>query len=275
MSLLNELILQHNPSDENEWKQAMRESMQIIALSGLYRGNFFENAAFYGGTCLRIFHGLERFSEDMDFSLLHADENFSLEKWFDHLQLEFKAAGTTIEIERKSKTQKSMIESAFLKSDTKEYALHLKSEKHLKITIEVDKNPPLRFETENKLLLQPFSFFVQSFTLPSLFAGKMHALLFRSWKNRVKGRDWYDFEWYIRKGVALDLQHFNERSVQSGHLQNYIDRQQLHKLLINKINVLNFKSAKDDVGPFLKSSDNLEIWSPEYFIALVEKMKIA
>ncbi|MDX9932972.1 MAG: nucleotidyl transferase AbiEii/AbiGii toxin family protein [Bacteroidales bacterium] len=275
MSLLNEMILQHNPSDENEWKQAMRESMQIIALSGLYRGNFFENAAFYGGTCLRIFHGLDRFSEDMDFSLLHADEKFTLENWFNDLQLEFKAAGTSVEFERKNKTSKSFIESAFLKSDTKEYALHLKSEKQLKIKIEVDKNPPLKFTTENKLLLQPFSFFVQSFTLPSLFAGKMHALLFRSWKNRVKGRDWYDFEWYIRKGVALDLQHFNERSVQSGHLKNYIDRQQLHKLLINKINVLNFKSAKDDVGPFLKSSDNLEIWSPEYFIALVEKMKIA
>lgn len=274
MSLLNEMILQQNPSDENEWKQAMRESMQVIALAGLYRGNFFKNAAFYGGTCLRIFHGLDRFSEDMDFSLLHADEKFSLENWFNDLQLEFKAAGTSVEIERKNKTNKSFIESAFLKSDTKEYALHLKSEKQLKIIIEVDKNPPLKFTTENKLLLQPFSFFVQSFTLPSLFAGKMHALLFRSWKNRVKGRDWYDFEWYIRTGVALDLQHFNERSLQSGHLDSKVDKLQLQKLLIRKIRSLNFNSAKDDVGPFLKSLDSLEIWSSDYFIALVEKLKI-
>lgn len=61
--------------------QSLRSTSKVI-LSGLYNGGFFDVAAFYGGTCLRIFHGLQRFSEDMDFSLLAPDEDFDFERYF-------------------------------------------------------------------------------------------------------------------------------------------------------------------------------------------------
>src|SRR5690606_19814913 len=89
---------------------------------------------------------------------------------------------------------------------------------NIKIKIEVDTKPPLGFETEEKLLTKPFSFYVKCFALPHLFAGKMHALLFRKWKDNVKGRDWYDLEWYIRKGIPLSLNHFRLRAIDSGDL---------------------------------------------------------
>ena len=165
MTVLSEMIDRQKPSNDAEWLAAMRETMQIIALAGLYRGGFFDKAAFYGGTCLRIFHKLDRFSEDMDFSLLKPNSEFTLEPWFDAIKLEFKAAGADISIERKIKSKESDIDSAFLKAETKEYALRLKQDKKLKIKIEVDKNPPLKFQVENNLLLQPFSFFVKTYTL--------------------------------------------------------------------------------------------------------------
>lgn len=274
MSVLSEMIDRQKPSNDAEWLAAMRETMQIIALAGLYRGGFFDKAAFYGGTCLRIFHKLDRFSEDMDFSLLKPNSEFTLEPWFDAIKLEFKAAGADISIERKIKSKESDIDSAFLKADTKEYALRLKQDKKLKIKIEVDKNPPLKFQVENNLLLQPSSFFVKTYTLSSLFAGKLHALLYRSWKNRVKGRDWYDFEWYIRNGVALNLEHFNVRAIQSGHIHSVVDKTGLFDLLQNKIVKLDVKAAKEDVSPFLKTTDQLNIWSKEYFLELSKALVI-
>jgi predicted nucleotidyltransferase component of viral defense system len=274
MSVLSEMIDRQKPSNDAEWLAAMRETMQIIALAGLYRGGFFDKAAFYGGTCLRIFHKLDRFSEDMDFSLLKPNSEFTLEPWFDAIKLEFKAAGADISIERKIKSKERDIDSVFLKPDTKEYALRLNQDKKLKIKIEVDKNPPLKFQVENNLLLQPFSFFVKTYTLSSLFAGKLHALLYRSWKNRVKGRDWYDFEWYIRNGVALNLDHFNARAIQSGHIHSGVDKTGLFDLLQNKIVKLDVKAAKEDVSPFLKTTDQLNIWSKEYFLELSKALVI-
>ena len=177
---------------KDDLTNATHEVMQQITLAGLYRGGFFDQAAFYGGTCLRIFHGLQRFSEDMDFSLLQADENFTLENYFEQIITEFKAVGKDVEISRKAKSAQTNIESAFLKENTEIYDLKFTTEKRIKIKIEVDTQPPLDFATEYKLLLLPFSFMTRCYSLPDLYAGKMHAFLFRNWKTRVKGRDWYD-----------------------------------------------------------------------------------
>jgi len=121
-----------------------------------------------------------------------------------------------VEFIKKEKKKDTGIESAFLKDDTERYDLSFKTERSIKIKIEVDVNPPLDFNTEQRLLLQPFSFMTRCFTLPDMFAGKMHALLFRNWKLRVKGRDWYDFEWYIRNNVPLDFNHLQTRMVRTG-----------------------------------------------------------
>jgi len=230
--------------------------------------------AFYGGTCLRIFYDLPRFSEDLDFSLLSLDKDFSLQPYFQAVEDEFNALGIEVTISQKEKTVQSQIESAFLKNTTQIFDIALEGKLTVKIKFEVDTLPPLGFETEEKLLLEPFSFFVKCFSLPDLFAGKMHALLFRQWNNRVKGRDWYDFEWYIRNGVAFNLNHFNERAVQSGDVDSPLSKDAFLDLLNDRINTVNLNSAKQDIERFIDEVSSLQIWSKAYFLALAEKIKI-
>jgi len=245
--------------------------MQQVALAGLQRGGFFDKAAFYGGTCLRIFHGLGRYSEDMDFSLLQDDKSFHLENYFPAIIAEFKALGRDIVITKKDKKSFGNVESAFLKDDTDVYNLAFQTEKSLKIKIEVDTKPPLGFITEQKLLLQPFSFMTRCVVLPDLFAGKMHALLFRNWKRRVKGRDWYDFEWYVRNGVPLDFQHFRQR-VMDFNGEN-LTKKEFVELLIHRMETTDINLVKKDVLPFIINRQAVEIWSNNYFVQLVGMMK--
>lgn len=273
------------PSNKAEAEQALREIMQEIALAGLQRSGFFERAAFYGGTALRVFHGLDRFSEDLDFSLLAPDAQFSLEPFLAGIIEEFNAAGMQVSIKEKIKSTRTNIDSAFLKADTvwKELLLEgvipqegLATQPSIKIKLEIDINPPGGFETEEKLLLKPFSFYVKCFTLPCLFAGKMHALLFRKWKTRVKGRDWYDFEWYVKKGIPISLEHLCVRAQNSGDWNEPVmTQQQCKELLKTKIETVSFESIKDDIERFIKDDSVLKIWSPQYFKDLVEKIQFA
>ena len=164
MTIYEQMLAHYDEQD----RKAQLEVMQQIALAGLYRAGFFENAAFYGGTCLRIFHGLKRFSEDMDFSLLQEKQNFNFEQFFPSVIKEFDIAGRTVEITKKDKRNFGKVESAFLKDTTEVYDLTFQYEKSLKIKIEVDTEPPLFFHTEQKLLLLPFSFMTRCYTLPDL-----------------------------------------------------------------------------------------------------------
>ncbi|MCK0124745.1 nucleotidyl transferase AbiEii/AbiGii toxin family protein [Gelidibacter sp. F2691] len=281
--MIKEWIEEYNPKNEEEILSALREIMQEITLAGLSRTDFFEKAAFYGGTALRIFYGLDRYSEDLDFSLLKPDPNFSIEPYFIAVIDEFKALGLTVSIREKKKTRQTAIDSAFLKAETiwQEIVLEdiiketgVRSNKTLKIKIEVDRQPPLNFKTEEKLVLRPFSFYVKCFTQPSLFAGKMHALLFRKWLNRVKGRDWYDLEWYIKKGIPLDVNHFLTRAKDTKDwLDDSITNEQIIGLLDAKIKSVSFNNIKEDVVKFIPNDAVLNIWSPEYFKDLIEKIK--
>ncbi|MBW8244122.1 nucleotidyl transferase AbiEii/AbiGii toxin family protein [Muricauda oceani] len=281
--MIKEWIEEYNPRNEDEILSALREIMQEITLAGLSRTDFFEKAAFYGGTALRIFYGLDRYSEDLGFSLLQPDPNFSIEPYFKAILDEFKSLGLNVSIKEKKKTKESAIDSAFLKAETiwQEIVLEdvikqtgVRSNRTLKIKIEVDRRPPLNFNTEEKLLLRPFSFYVKCFAGPSLFAGKVHALLFRQWKNRVKGRDWYDLEWYIKKGISLDLSHFLARAKDTNDWQaDDISPDQIIEILQKKIDSVSFKNIKEDVIRFIKNDDVLSIWSPEYFHDLVGKIK--
>lgn len=265
-----EQMLAHYTGDE---RKAHQEVMQQIALAGLYRAGFFEQAAFYGGTCLRIFHGLQRFSEDMDFSLLQPNDAFQFESYFPAVINEFELAGRKVEITKKDKRNFGKVESAFLKDTTDVYDLSFQTEKSLKIKIEVDVNPPLRFHTEQKLLMQPYSFMTRCFTLSDLFAGKMHALVFRNWKNRVKGRDWYDFEWYVRNGVQLSWSHLHERILQFNGKN--MTKEQFMSLLLEKLQTTNIDQVKADVEPFVINRHQLDIWSNDYFVQVAHLMQIA
>ncbi len=282
--MIKQWIKEYNPTNEEEILSALREVMQEIALAGLSRTDFFKKAAFYGGTALRIFSGLDRYSEDLDFSLLEPMPDFSLEPYFNSILDEFEALGLSVSIREKKKTKQTTIDSAFLKAETiwKEIVLEdliketgVRSNKTLKIKIEVDRNPPLDFQTEEKLLLRPFSFYVKCFTQPSLFAGKLHALLFRKWKNRVKGRDWYDLEWYIKKRIPLDLNHFLTRAKDTGDwMEETITKEQVLELLNSKIESVSVESIKEDVVRFIKDDEKLAIWSSQYFKDLVGMMRV-
>jgi hypothetical protein len=282
--MIKEWLETYKPSSQEEAKDALREIMQEIALAGLYRTGFFEKAAFYGGTALRIFYGLDRFSEDLDFSLLAVEPEFSLNKYQDAIVQEFKALGMDVSIREKQKTNQTNIDSAFLKSETiwKELVLEgiipqngMEQVANVKIKIEVDREPPLGFETEDKLLLKPFSFYVKCLTLPNLFAGKMHALLFRKWGENVKGRDWYDMEWYIRKGVPLDLNHFLIRAKDSGDWKkDTITEAEFRELITKKIDTVKMNYVINDIKRFIQNADTLDIWSPNYFHDLVNSLKV-
>lgn len=281
--MIKEWLEEYKPQNNAEAQQALREIMQEIALAGLQRSKFFEVAAFYGGTALRIFHGLDRFSEDLDFSLLRVNPEFSLQPYLVGMAKEFAALGLEVSVSRKEKTKQSNIDSAFLKSDTTWQEIVLKGiipqEKlngvnpDIKIKLEVDKKPPPGFQTEEKLLLKPFSFYTKCYQLPDLFAGKMHALLFRKWGNRVKGRDWYDMEWYIKKRIPLRLEHLAMRAKDSGDWEaDNMTQKDFFRLLDEKIGVVIMDRVKEDVQPFIKDYSKLDIWSAKYFRDIVKQI---
>ena len=269
--IYEQMLSAYDLSTKQMMRNAKFEINQQVILAGLYRGGFFDAAAFYGGTCLRIFHGLDRFSEDLDFSLTAPDDQFHIEKYFPYIEDEFALLGRKVEIRKKEKRTFGRVESAFLKDNTEVADLVFQTEKNIKIKIEVDTDPPLHFQTENKLLLLPFSFMVRCFTLPDLFAGKMHALLFRSWKQRVKGRDWYDFEWYVRHGVPLDFVHLQERALQFNGLE--MSKEDFKERLRERLSATNIGQVKQDVTPFMKNREETAIWSNGYFLQLAKMIR--
>ena len=273
-SIFENMLSRYQIATKDDLTNATHEVMQEITLAGLYRSGFFDKSAFYGGTCLRIFHNLPRFSEDLDFSLLQADENFALENYFEPIITEFKAVGKEIEINKKIKTAKTNIESAFLKENTEIYDLQFTTEKRIKIKIEVDTQPSLYFATEYKLLLLPFSFMTRCYSLSNLYAGKIHAFLFRNWKTRVKGRDWYDFEFYVRNNIALNFNHLQKIAEQINNLAVKDFTPEVFKqMLKERVEKTNIEAVKNDVRPFLKNPQEMEIWSTKYFLQLADMIR--
>ena len=265
---------------------ALREIFQEIALCGLWRAKFHEKAAFYGGTALRVLYGLDRFSEDMDFSLLAPDERFDLMPYCGFVEDELSAWGFTATVEAKAKTAQSAVESAFLKANTREQLLVIDAgaevaaaihgRRRLEIKIEVDTDPPPGFSTETKFLLQPIPFSVRVYDPPSLFSGKMHALLCRGWRSRVKGRDWYDLVWYVGRGTELDLTHLEVRMRQSGHYSDAaaLDEHAFRLMLARRISELDVADARSEVERFLPDPSAVSVWSREFFSAVAERILI-
>ncbi|WP_323586112.1 nucleotidyl transferase AbiEii/AbiGii toxin family protein [Aliarcobacter butzleri] len=287
MTIIEQMLSNYEITNESDLINALKEVFQEIALLGLYQGGFFEKAAFYGGTALRILHGLPRFSEDLDFTLLEKNSDFNLERYFDFIIDEFEALGIKIEIAKKEKKDfASDIASAFLKNGTAIHTLKIEannlenilngvhSGKKLKIKFEVDVNPPLKFQTESKTLLLPKTFNVITMTLPNLYAGKMHAVLCRKWASRVKGRDWFDFEWYVKRNTPLNLTHLQERMYESGDLDKNInlDERLFKEFMYKRIDELDVTAAIKEVSPFIKDKSGFEFWSKEYFKLLVDRV---
>ena len=264
--------------------QALREILQEIALLGLWRSKFFEKAAFYGGTSLRLLYGLDRFSEDLDFSLLKPTPGFDLRHYANALEREIASFGFDVRLEKKEKTAESKVQSAFLKADTVKHLMVIETAEPLlrkishgqiiKIRLEVDTDPPPGFDTENKFLLHPIPFGVRTYVLPDLFAGKMHAVLCRRWKNRVKGRDWYDLVWYVANHPKLHAAHLAERMIQSGDLKRGDSMTHDRFLALGNaaVDQLDVAMARKEVEPFVKNAQTLDAWSPAFFHDILQRI---
>jgi hypothetical protein len=283
---INDMLERYDCQSAGDYESALREIFQELALLGLWRGKFFEHAAFYGGTALRILYGLDRFSEDMDFSLLAPNPDFDLKPYCDFIEKELAAWGFAVSVAVKEKKRDSAIESAFLKAGTLAQLITVSAPDELvgrthrnqvlRIKVEVDTDPPGLFSTESKYLLQPIPFAVRTYELPSLFAGKMHAVLFRKWGRRVKGRDWFDLVWYAGRGVPLDLRHLSERMRQTGDWDSAepLSESELRVLLLDRINTLDLQAARADVSLYLKNQDSIAAWSSEFFDQVAKRIVV-
>ncbi len=282
------MLEKYDLSTAEKTYEALREILQEIVLLGLHRAGFFDHALFYGGTALRILYGLDRFSEDLDFSLIEPNAKFDLSAYEDAVVEALHSFGFDVKIELKN--TEGTIKSAFLKGNTSQHLINIEAPEDIvkrfgqgrlvKIKFEVDTQPPLDFESEKKTLLVPSPFTINTMTLPSLFAGKMHAILCRNWSSRPKGRDWYDLVWYVSHGYKLDIKHLTARLQQSCDWQEKqgltlpknIDKEYILGLLKKRIEDLDVIAAKRDVEIFIADSRVLDIWSREFFVDIAEQI---
>lgn len=283
-NILNQMLEKYEIKNIQDETNAMKEIIQEIVICGLSRGGFFDEAAFYGGTALRIFYGLNRFSEDLDFALLKPNKNFDLTKYFSYIEKEVQAYGLNLKVKTKEKTKDSNILSAFLKGDTKEHILiffsnnniqNNNSMKDIKIKFEVDINPPAGAKYEFKYKLLPSPHQVRLYDEASLFAGKIHAILCRNWNYRTKGRDLYDYIFYLARDISVNLDLVKEKLMDS----NFISKDEefnlniLKAMLNEKFREINYTDAKEDVIAFINDTESLNLWSDEFFIEITKNLK--
>jgi len=271
---------------QDDYEIALKEILQQLALLGLWRSKFFEYGSFYGGTALRLFFGLRRFSEGLDFSLINKDCIFNLSPHRVSIEKEIEAFGFKFTVETRNKQLTSPIESAFIKRNTRINLLIIEAqddiikkfnrEQKIKIKLELDTDPPPGSHHEVKALLKPIPFTVRIFTKPDLFAGKMHAVLCRQWKSRVKGRDFYDLTWFIGQKIPCRIAYLKEKLIQTGHWQQEekLDKDHLFQLLHEKFNLIDFEKVKKDVRPFIKDIQELALWNKEFFLNIIKEIEI-
>ena len=284
-NIIEQMLSKYDIKNTNDEINALKEIIQEIVLSGLSRGNFFNEAAFYGGTALRIFYNLDRFSEDLDFALLESNKDFDISKYFNYIEKELKAYGINLNITTKEKSFDSNITSAFLKGDTLELILKFfpSEEEHkydhilknLKIKLEVDINPPMGATYEDKYKLLPSPHQIKLYDKSSLFAGKIHAILCRNWKTRVKGRDLYDYVFFLASDTKVNIELLKNKLIESNYIieKEKFDINELKKIIINKFEKIDYTKAVEDVKPFIKNIDNLNLWNKEFFIEITNKLK--
>lgn len=277
--IIQDRLARYDCTSRQEEENALREITQEVALNALFNRDFFKHAAFQGGTCLRIFYGLNRFSEDLDFALIEPDPHFDINLYLSALEKEFHAFGYNIEILDRSKADQS-VKKAFLKDDSLgeqldlQYADQSGQAKSIRIKLEIDTNPPRGASVENRFHDFPLNFAVTSHTLPSLFAGKTHSLLCRDY---IKGRDWYDFLWYVSRKTDLNYEFLSNALDQFGPWKNQGIRASKDWYLnemARRIESIDWNEAADDVRRFLKEHElkSLELWNKEYFLSRLETL---
>ena len=283
-NIIDQMLKSYEIKNINDEINALKEIIQELVLSGLSRGGFFNEAAFYGGTALRIFYKLDRFSEDLDFALLTSNKDFDLSKYFKYIEEELNAYGLNLNVSIKQKHQKTNISSAFLKGDTLEHILkffpneenHIYDHilKNIKIKLEIDINPPkgAAYEMQYKLLPSPHQ--IRLYDESSLLAGKIHAILCRNCQKRTKGRDLYDYVFFLANNINVNLELLKNKLIESKYInedENF-NMKDLKTLLKNKFKDIDYQEAKEDVIPFIKDNKSLELWNSEFFIKITDQL---
>ena len=280
VKLIQDRLDSYNCKSNIEEEHAIREITQEVVLAALGRTEFFKHALFQGGTCLRIFYGLNRFSEDMDFILQEATRDFELQPHLQAVRDELEAYGYDVEIADRSKAGVA-VRKAFLKDDSLGKVLQLKyvdrsgPARKIRVKLEVDTSPPSGSGMEIKYVDFPFVSSVAVQDRPSLFAGKLHALLCRDY---VKGRDWYDFLWYTSQSVGINYAFLASALMQQGPWQQqaiHVDWQWCLAHLEERINSVDWTQAREDVRRFVNATEypSLELWSRELFLSQLQKIK--
>jgi len=284
MSTINEMINLYNPKSLNENRAALREILQSIVLIGLSRADFFKKASFYGGTALRIFYGLNRYSEDLDFTLNEKDDSFSLEPYIESIKNVASSYGIDLDINIKKKEIKTPVESAFAKLNTYQTFINLKindelasllhKDENIKVKFEIDLNPAIGFNVESKWIDMPEFANIIVLDESSLFAGKLHAIICRNYKNTVKGRDYYDFLFYIRKRVKPNLNYLKNKLIESGKIKenDKFDIDTLKVMLKDRFEAVDFNQVKIDAERFVFNNEDLSYYSKELFIEMTNKL---
>lgn len=282
--VLEEMLDKYNPQNIKDKTNAIKEILQEIVLSGLSRGGFFNEAAFYGGSALRIFYKLNRFSEDLDFALINPNKDFSLDNYIPYITKELNSYGLNLDIKVKEKIKDSNITSAFLKGDTKEHILMFFPKENLddlsyllkdiKIKFEIDINPPKGATYELKYKLLPTPHQIQVYDEPSLFAGKIHAILCRGWKERVKGRDLFDYVFFLSKETKINLTLLENKLKESNFIKDneVLTLDRVKEMLIDKFKSINYDNAKEDVISFIDTPSSLDMWGKDFFISITSKL---
>ena len=283
-SIISQMLNQYNIQTQHDRINSIKQVIQEVVLCGLSRAGFFKNAAFYGETALRIFYGLDRFSEDLDFSLKTSDSSFNFNEYLPILEREIRSYGLNFDVSLKQKSADTNNTSAFLKGNTKEHILmfysdeliarSINSNELIKIKVEVDTDPPPYACFETKYQLLPIPYEISLYDVSSLFAGKIHAILCRFWKNRIKGRDLYDYIFYLSRKTPVNLKHLTARLIQTGNISEniQISINDIKKMLYEKFNEIDYSQAKQDVLPFIKNAASLDIWKADFFCKITEQL---
>lgn len=283
-TVLEQMLAKYELNSDYDRVNALKEILQEITLCGLSRGGFFRKAAFYGGTALRMFYGLDRFSEDLVFSLMEKDETFDLSQWIAAIEKEAAAYGLNLSVETKKKAKDTAKKSAFLKGNTREHLLlfyddrgisgSVPGNEAIKIKFEIDTQPSAGASFEKKYRLLPAPYDVNMYDEPSLFAGKLHAVIYRDWKSRVKRRDLYDYVFYMSKGAHVNLPHLRARLIDSGFIteNDTCELEDVKRMLMDKFQTIDYKQAKEDVIPFIKDSSKMDLWSANFFQQITESL---
>lgn len=281
--IIKQMIDKYQIVDGISARKAIREIMQEITLCGLYRSFIFNKISFYGGTCLRIFFGIDRFSEDLDFSTDMPDQ-IDLRDYKSYIDDEFGALGLNVTFEIKEKSDSANIKRGYVRGNAKELFVAFgidekiinttNHNEEIKVKLEIDSNAPFFAGYDIKAGLLPYPYAVRTYDIESLFAGKISAVLCRGWKSRVKGRDLYDYCFYLSKDIAVNLKCVEARIMHDGiELDHELTLEELKKMLCDKFDLIDYEKAKLDMLNFIDDKRSLDLWNKEFFKSITQNLK--